>query len=113
MPGAVSYEGLPLPPVPSLTMTGPERDTRQVEAVSPARSHFEMSGGGGGGREGHLSALPPSYPLAPKENCSLAPLLMAPLCSPALSSPFTHTHALPAQTEELLPALSQPTYPIN
>lgn len=61
MPGAVSYEGLPLPPVPPLTMTGPERDTRQVEAVSPARSHFEM-GGGGGRASLCLATILPSSP---------------------------------------------------
>lgn len=97
MSGAVSYEGLLLPPMPSLTMTGPERNTMKVEAISPARSHFELSteGARGEGGGGHLSASPPSYPLAHKEHCSFAPLLKASLRS---LFPF-HTHTCTPYTD--------------
>lgn len=81
--------------VPLWTTTGPDRNTGQLEALSPTRSHFELRREGAGGP---LSAWLPSYPPACEENCSFTPLLTAPLCSPALSLFPFHIHTCTPHT---------------
>lgn len=95
MPGADSYEGLLLTPMPPLTTTGPERDT-----VHSLRQSFPLEAilsRGGRGKEG---TSPPCHHLTLwPERKTAAPL---PFSRPSLLScslfPF-HTHTCTPRTD--------------